>query len=84
MIKQFHPYGFAVCTNEKEKDFKFIFMCIRDGLRDFNLQMNEQNLILIADGSEAIRNAFSKVFGTDRSLVMCWAHMRKRVEKQLC
>ncbi|CAF1278263.1 unnamed protein product [Didymodactylos carnosus] len=84
MIKQFHRYGFAVCTNEKEKDFKFTFIYIRDGLRDSNLQMDEQNLVLIADGSEAIRNAFSKVFGTDRSIVICWAHMRKRVEKQLC
>ncbi|CAF0884366.1 unnamed protein product [Didymodactylos carnosus] len=46
--------------------------------------MNEQNLVLIAGGSEAMRNAFSKVFGTDRSIVMRWAHMRKREEKQLC
>ncbi|CAF0857349.1 unnamed protein product [Rotaria sordida] len=83
MIKQFHPYGFAVCSNEKEKDFEFIFSCICDGLRNLNLQMNEQELVLIADGAEAISNAFSKVFGTDHNIVMCWFHMRKCVEKKL-
>ncbi|CAF2907650.1 unnamed protein product [Rotaria sp. Silwood2] len=83
MIKQFHPYGFAVCSNEKEKDFEFIFSCICDGLRNLNLQMNEQELVLIADGAEAISNAFSKDFGTDHNIVMCWFHMRKRVEKKL-
>jgi hypothetical protein len=45
--------------------------------------MNEQELVLIADGAEAIRNAFSKVFGTDHNIVMCWFHMRERVEKKL-
>jgi hypothetical protein len=24
------------------------------------------------------------VFGMDHSMVMCWAHMRERVEKKLC
>ncbi|CAF3337908.1 unnamed protein product [Rotaria sp. Silwood1] len=62
MIKQFHPYGFAVCSNEKEKDFEFIFNCIRDGLHYLNLQMNEQKLALIADVAEAISNEFLKVF----------------------
>ncbi|CAF0962497.1 unnamed protein product [Rotaria sordida] len=47
IIKQFHPYGFAVCSNEKEKDFEFIFSYICDGLRNLNLQMNEQELVLI-------------------------------------
>ena len=84
MIKQFHPYGFAVCSNEKEEDFKFIFMCIRDGVHDLNLKMNEQDLVLIADGSDAIRNAFSDVFGPDHSMAMCWYHMRERVVKKLC
>ncbi|CAF1288171.1 unnamed protein product [Didymodactylos carnosus] len=83
MIKQFHPYGFAVCSNEAEKDFEFIFMSIRDGLQDLNMNMNEQNLVLVADGAEAIRNAFSSVFGEDHNMVMCWSHMRKRVQKKL-
>ncbi|CAF2750581.1 unnamed protein product [Rotaria sp. Silwood2] len=59
------------------------YNCICDGLRNLNLQMNEQELVLIADGAEAISNAFSKDFGTDHNIVMCWFHMRKRVEKKL-
>ena len=58
MIKQFHSFGFAVCSNKKENDFEFIFSCLRDELLNSNLQMNERELILIADGDEAISNAF--------------------------
>ena len=83
MIKQFHPFGFAACSNEKENDFEFIFSCLRDGLLNLNLQMNERELILIADGAEAISNAFLKVFGIDHNVVMCWFHVRKNVEKKL-
>ncbi|CAF4368506.1 unnamed protein product [Rotaria sp. Silwood2] len=83
MIRQFHPFGFAVCSNEKQNDFEFIFNCLRGGLLNLNLQMNEQELILIADGAEAISNAFLKVFGTDHNVVMCWFHMRENVEKNL-
>ncbi|CAF2069736.1 unnamed protein product [Rotaria magnacalcarata] len=83
MIRQFHPFGFAVCSNEKQNDFEFIFRCLHGGLLNLNLQMNEQELILIADGAEAISNAFLKVFETDHNVVMCWFHMRKNVEKKL-
>ncbi|CAM4913432.1 unnamed protein product [Rotaria socialis] len=83
MITQFHPFGFAVCSNEKQNDFEFIFSYLRDGLLNLNLQMNEQELILIADDAEVISNAFLKVFGTDHNVVMCWFHMRKNVEKNL-
>ncbi|CAF5002357.1 unnamed protein product, partial [Rotaria magnacalcarata] len=83
MIKQFHPYGFAVCSNEKENDFEFIFGCLRDGLLELNLQMDERELVLIADGAEAISNAFLKVFGIEHNIVMCCFHMRKNIEKRL-
>ncbi len=63
-------------------------MCVRSnknpGIHDLNLEMNEQDLVLIADGSDAIRNAFSEVFGPDHSMAMCWYHMRERVIKKLC
>ncbi|CAF5087710.1 unnamed protein product, partial [Rotaria socialis] len=60
-----------------------IFSCLRDDLLNLSLQMNEQELILIADDAEVISNAFLKVFGTDHNVVMCWFHMRKNVEKNL-
>ncbi|CAM4842587.1 unnamed protein product [Rotaria magnacalcarata] len=37
---------------------------------------------LIADGADAIRNAFQDVFG-EKTMVMCWAHMRRNVVKKI-
>ena len=79
MIKQFHRFVFAVCSNEKENDFEFLFSCLRDGLLNLNLQINERELILIADGAQAISNAFLKLFGINHNVVMCCFHMRKNV-----
>ncbi|CAF4666795.1 unnamed protein product [Rotaria socialis] len=61
MITQFHPFGFTVCSNEKQNEFEFIFSCLRDDLLNLNLQMNEQELILITDDAEVISNAFLKI-----------------------
>jgi hypothetical protein len=60
--RMFHPYGFAVCSNIKKKEFEFLFQSIRDGLNDMNLQMYEDDLVLVSD---AIRNALREVFGFD-------------------
>ena len=70
-----------VCSNEKENDFEFIFMSIRHGLRDLNLQMNEHNLVLIVGGSDAIRNAFLKVFGIDHNIVVLGSYEKMRCKK---
>jgi len=56
-------------------------MSISDGLRDLNVPMNEHNLILIADSSDAIRSAFQKIFGKDYNMVMCWAHEKMPYQK---
>jgi hypothetical protein len=63
MDKQFHPYGFAVSSNEKQKDFEFVFNSLQNVARDIVYRMQTKELVLIAHGSEAIRNAFVKVFG---------------------
>ena len=38
---------------------------------------------LIADGSDAITNGFTRVFGTDYKRVMYLAHMRRAVDKKI-
>ncbi len=38
---------------------------------------------LIADPSEAIRNAFIAVFGEGLIIIMCWAHVRRNIVKHL-
>ena len=37
----------------------------------------------VADGSDAIRNAFTRIFASNK-MVMCWAHMQRGVDKKLC
>ena len=38
---------------------------------------------MVADASEAIRNAFILVFGEGLLIIMCWAHVRRNVVKHL-
>ena len=76
MDRHFHPFGFAVCSNEVEEDFRFIFESIKDHNHD------NKNLILVSDSSDAIRNAFENV-NESKNKVMCWAHVRRCVEKKL-
>jgi hypothetical protein len=38
---------------------------------------------LISDASEATPNAFIAVFGESVIIIMCWAHVRRNIVKQL-
>ncbi|CAF3436616.1 unnamed protein product [Rotaria socialis] len=73
----FHPFGMAICSNEKTKDLKFIFESLKKGVEKINEEQYSP-IILISDASNAIRNAFEMIFGK-RLLIMCWAHMRRNV-----
>jgi hypothetical protein len=81
--RKFHPIGLAVCTEEKQNDFEFIFKAVHDGLFGLDNSNAYQPEVLIADGSDAIRNAFISIFGSNQ-MVMCWAHVRRAVDKKLC
>ncbi|CAF2909263.1 unnamed protein product [Rotaria sp. Silwood2] len=81
--RKFHPIGLSVCTEEKQKDFEFIFKAIRDGLFKLDNSSTYKPDVLIADGSDAIRNAFNCIFESNK-MVMCWAHVRIYLDKKLC
>ena len=81
--RKFHPIGLSVCTEEKQKDFEFIFKAIRDGVFKLDDSNTYNPNVLIADGSDAIRNAFTRIFASNK-MVMCWPHMRRGVDKKLC
>lgn len=71
-----------MCTNETEDDYEFVFKSFKIGLRT----LYEEDLkpeILICDAAHAIHNGFRKVFGEDKPVVMCWAHMRRALVKKL-
>ncbi|CAF1431807.1 unnamed protein product [Rotaria magnacalcarata] len=77
--KAFHPFGLAICSNEKTKDFEFIFNCIQIGLKKINKDLLKPTA-LICDAADAIKNVFKNVFGNSYNQIMCWAHMKRNVE----
>ncbi len=79
--RQFHSFGIVVCSNEKSKDFTFVFRALQDGVKKLHLQEINPD-VLIADGSDAIRNGFQAIFG-EKPTIMCWAHMRRKMVKKI-
>ena len=79
--RHFHSFGIRVCSNEKTADFIFIFETLVKTLEILGVTFNIDTLI--SDASEAIRNAFIAVFGESVIIIMCWAHVRRNVVKQL-
>lgn len=81
LAKKFHPLFFACCTNETTVDYRFVFRSIREAVK--RLTGKEFNArIFIADGADAIRNAFYEEFPTAEIEVMCFAHVIRNIRKQ--
>ena len=79
--RHFHPFGMPICSNEEEKDFKFMFQSLADGVEEHAEQKMDPQ-VLIANSANAIRNAFEDTFG-EKPMVMCWAHVRRNVEEKV-
>lgn len=79
--RQFHPYGLSICSNEKTEDFIFLFSALKLAIE----KIFGRELILtslICDASHAIQNAFKRIFGEEKLIIMCWAHMKINVKKK--
>ena len=81
--KVFHPFGLAICSNEKTKDFKFIFNSLQIGMQKVN-KTPLKPTALISDAADSIKNDFKNVFNNSYNQIMCWAHMKRKVENRLC
>lgn len=82
MHRKFHCFGVAVSTHERTVDYEFIFNSLKVTVRRlFDEEVKPE--ILICDAAHSIHNAFKNVFGEDKMIVMCWAHMRKATLKKL-
>ena len=81
-VKAFHPFGLAICMNETEEDFRFIFSSVKKASADI-CNINYEPTKLIADGSPAITNGFTSVFQHLSHRIMCWAHLIRNVDKHL-
>ena len=80
--RQFHCFGMGVCTDEKTDDFKFLFNSLKSGAEKI-LHSPIDPSTLISDAAKSIHNSFKEVFGDDKLVVMCWAHMKKNVSKKV-
>jgi len=75
--RHFHPFGVAVCSIETEADFAFIFRTLEEKTG------NLAHKVLVADGVEAITNAFLQVFGENFGRVYCWFHGKKKLREKM-
>ncbi|GBN13390.1 hypothetical protein AVEN_13845-1 [Araneus ventricosus] len=82
MNRTFHPFAIAVCSNETESDFAFIFNCVKDSC--YKINETEWNpKLLLADASSAITNGFKAVFGFPFRRLMCYFHVVKNIDGKL-
>lgn len=82
MNRQFHYFGVCVSTHEREGDFQFIFKSLKEEVLLLYKEIISFE-VMICDAAQAIGNAFHQVFGEDKIVVMCWAHMRRNVVKKI-
>ncbi len=78
--KVFHPFGLAICSNEKTKDFEFIFRSVQIGLEKIKKDLLKPS-VLVCDAADSIKNGFKNVFKNDYNQIMCWSHMKRNVQK---
>lgn len=79
--KRFYPLVYACCSHERGIDYAFIFDSVKKAIKD---QFNEdfEPNILVADGADAIRNAFYQSFPAAKLDVMCFAHVLRNCQKR--
>lgn len=79
--KRFHPLVYACCSHETGLDFEFILKSIKNTIKaqfDYDFEPD----MMIADGADAIRNAFYNTFSSAKFDVMCYVHVLRNCSKQ--
>lgn len=80
--RKFHPIGICTCSNEQTADFQFLFSSLKTAVMQlFRKELNPR--VLICDAAGSIHAAFKNVFGDNDNIVMCWAHVRRNIVKNL-
>lgn len=79
--KKFHPLLYACTSRETTCDYSFVFETLRNGIE---VLFGQKFLpeILIADGADAIRNAYYQSFDTAKKDIMCFAHVLRNIKKR--
>lgn len=80
--REFFPICLAVSTNEQEDDFQMIFSALKEKIRSI-FDQDFQPKVLVCDSSQAIKNAFLRVFGSDTTVRVCWTHAKRNILKKV-
>lgn len=79
--KHFHPLIYACASHERTLDYEFIFSCVKNAIKT-HINKDFEPETLIADGADAIHNAFCNIFESALLIVMCYAHVIRNCRKR--
>lgn len=80
--RKFHPFGASVSTNERAENFSFMYRCVKDKVFElFGKEFHPE--VLKCDAAFSIHNGFKDIFRLCDRIIMCWAHLRRAVDKHV-
>lgn len=79
--QKFHLFAIMISKRETADDFAFGFATIRCNML-MVADVNFSPTYLMADAAAAIANGFHRVFGDDRTVLMCESHMKRAVDRR--
>lgn len=78
--QKFHPIAYMISKQVTADDFAFGFASIRSAML-FVADINFSPEYLMADAAAAIGNGFKRVFGIQKTVLMCESHMKRAVDR---
>lgn len=78
--KHFHVTAIVVTSNEREREYEFVFRTIKSGIERETKEIFMPR-ILLSDYAGAIRNGFFAVFGPSQNVICCVHLFRKLRER---
>lgn len=79
--KHFHPYVYALVSHEKAIDYEFVLTSAKNAIKT-HLSKDFEPEVIIADGADAIRNAFYTSFESAKLDIMCYVHVVRNCRKR--
>lgn len=78
--KHFHVIGICATSNERQRDYEFIFEALKKGIYK-HTQIAFEPKILMSDAAPAIRNAFYATFESAEQNVICFVHVLRNIQR---
>lgn len=78
---KFHLIGIGITNKETSETYAMCFNAVRFGVNRVAAKELNAN-VLVADADPAIHNGFSRIFGENCLIIMCYAHVMRNVAKR--